>query len=177
MDANPKSAEGSHGQYRWLISHELELAQLLQKCPQLVLGKHVAITSIDSGSLYPTDERKGDGWRFQDDIAYSPQVRLADSLPTDGFDEWYVFNAPQNLGKIWRGNIFESPLTPGVVSVLVNFGDGFSLHRTDSEPLTSIFWKQMDWIQPETYLADTHTMLTIVTRDVEILGDVRSALI
>jgi len=177
MDANPILAEGTRGQYLWFISCEYELKQLIDRCPQLVLGKYVAITSLDSGPLHPTDEEMRDGWKLQDDVAYTPEIRDPSVLRTDGFDEWFVFTAPQGLGKIWRGNIFESPLTPGTISVLVNFGDGFSLHRADCEALTSIFWKQMDWIRPESYVADTHTMLTFVTRERQLFEEARRSLI
>jgi hypothetical protein len=34
---------------------------LLQLCPEVVLGKYIAITSFDSGPLAPTDEETG-GW-------------------------------------------------------------------------------------------------------------------
>jgi hypothetical protein len=42
---------GSQGSYQWLVTEED--FDLLQLCPEIVLGKYVAITSIDSGELIP----------------------------------------------------------------------------------------------------------------------------
>ena len=51
---SPESlANGSHGDYKWLVS-QFELDDILRLCPAIVLGKYLAITSIDSGQLSPT---------------------------------------------------------------------------------------------------------------------------
>jgi hypothetical protein len=50
---------GSRGDYEWLVTDQQ--FDLLQVCPEVVLGKHVAITSIDSGALVPFWPAK-DGW-------------------------------------------------------------------------------------------------------------------
>jgi hypothetical protein len=48
---------GSQGRYEWLVTdREIDLVQV---CPEIVLGKYIAITSIDSGPLVP--KRKGEG--------------------------------------------------------------------------------------------------------------------
>jgi hypothetical protein len=48
---------GSHGLYEWLTTDDQRL-DLLGICPEIVLGKYIAITSIDSGTFLPTDERR-----------------------------------------------------------------------------------------------------------------------
>ena len=87
---------GSQGSYEWLVTDEN--FELLQLCPEIVLGKYVAVTSIDSGQLIPTDKETAAGWQSRAKIAYSPKIENAQDLPHDGWDEWYVFNTPTDLG-------------------------------------------------------------------------------
>jgi hypothetical protein len=42
---------GSRGRYSWLTSADHDLDYLLMSCPQIVLGRYLAVTSFDSGSL------------------------------------------------------------------------------------------------------------------------------
>ena len=42
------------------------------------------------------------------------------------------------------------------VNVFVNYG-GFAFDRPEMTELTDLFWKQMEWISPESYIAEgTH---------------------
>lgn len=94
MNSEPITATGSHGEYQWLTTNQHDLDTLLQSCPQVVLGKFVGITSLDSGPLIPTDDEKQAGWQSRNGIAHSPQIRSVHELRygyCDGFDEWYVF--------------------------------------------------------------------------------------
>ena len=178
MNANRPPFTGSHGPYLWLTTGQYDLDSLLHKCPQTVLGKYIAVTSLDNGPLTPTDEEKRAGWRNQNEIAYSPQIESAERLPYGecaGFDEWYVFESPFDLGQLWHGNVFEAPMTPGQVSTFVNFLD-FALHNPEVEELLSLFWKQLDWIRPESYIADRNAFLTFVTRNRGLFTAVHHAL-
>lgn len=176
-DAKLESFTGSHGGYRWLTTqHDFHI--LLERCPQVVIGKYLAVTSQDSGPLHLTDEEKVAGWQSRNEIAYIPKVQSPLAFrhgECGGFDEWYVFDSPRDLGKIWRDNVFEAPITPGVVSTFVNFGT-FELHSHEFEDLTSIFWKQLSWIQPESYIADGYSFLTFVSRNEEVFAAVLKAL-
>ena len=40
---------GSHGQYQWLTMVDRDITSVLSICPEVVLGKYLAVTSIDSG--------------------------------------------------------------------------------------------------------------------------------
>jgi hypothetical protein len=154
-----------------------DLDSLLRRCPQALLGKYIAVTSQDSGPLTPTEEERRAGWQTRNEIAYSPPVQSAEGLPhgkCGGFDEWYVFESPFDLRELWHGNVFEAPLTSGQVSTFVNFL-GFALHNPEVEDLVSLFWKQLDWIQPESYFADGNAFLTFVTRDKDLFAAVRQA--
>lgn len=180
---HPAAVTGSHGTYRWLTTGQHDLDTLLRRCPQAVVGKYVAVTSLDSGPMALTDAEERDGWRNRNEIAYSPQIQSAGNARTErspggcaGFNKWYVFNSPFDLGELWHGNVFEAPPTSGQVCRFVNFGPGFALHDPEMASLVSFFWKQLDWIQPESYIADTDMLLTFVSRNEDIFVAVRNAL-
>ncbi len=144
---------GKQGRYEWFVTDQN--FDLLQICPQVVLEKYVAITSIDSGPLVPTEKEAAAGWQNRGKIAYSPKVENPQDLPRAGWDEWYIFeNYPPDLGiSHLAENIFEVPQQKGHVSVFVNYC--FALHRPDNESLIALFWKQMERIQPESYIGDS----------------------
>jgi hypothetical protein len=103
---------GIQGPYEWLVTDQQ--FDLLQICPDVVLGKYVAITSLDSGPLVSTDEEKAAGWENRGNIAYSPKVQDVGSLPRADYDEWYTFSDPSDLGTGHIGeNIFEVPQGQG----------------------------------------------------------------
>ncbi len=142
---------GSQGLYEWLVTDKG--FDLLQLCPEFVLGKYVVITSIDSGPLVPADEEIAAGWQSRGKIAYSPKIQNADQLPRAGWDEWYVFDNPTDLGTSHLAeNIFEAPQEQGHVSVFVNYG--FVLYPPERSFLSTLFWQQLLRICPESYVAD-----------------------
>lgn len=95
---------GTQGAYEWLVTDKD--FDLLQVCPEVVLGKYVAITSLDSGALVPTEKEIAAGWQNHGDIAYSPKIQNQD-VPHGGWDEWYIFSRPADLGiSRIRENIF-----------------------------------------------------------------------
>jgi hypothetical protein len=142
---------GAQGHYHWLVSDDQ--FDLLELCPDIVLEKYVAITSIDSGELVPNEAELAAGWQSRGQIAYSPKVRAIESVPRDGWDEWYIFDSPTDLGTSHLAeNIFEVPRGPGQLSVFVNYC--FALHEPEDRGLAPLFWQQMEWIRPESYMAD-----------------------
>lgn len=165
---------GSHGPYRWLVTQQDNLAGLLQSCPQSVVGKYVAVTSLDSGPKIPTDEEKGLGWYSRNEIAYSPQITERGGIEgvilgqCAGYDEWYVFDSPRDLGALCDGNVFESDLPAGKIWTFVNYDAGFALHNPEMADITSLFWKQIEWVQPESFIADSTAHLTFVSRNESI---------
>jgi hypothetical protein len=174
---------GSRGDYRWLTSEDHELFDLMRLCPETVLDKYLAITAIDSGVLEVTDVEKAEGWETRQNIAYSPRVKSVAGLPHEnrhgccpaGFDEWYVFDTPTDLGERCDSNIFEAHLQSGRVWPFVNFY-GFELHEPERSDITDLFWKQMEWIQPESFIADGNSYLTFVTRDKDLYIAVKKTL-
>jgi hypothetical protein len=162
---------GSQGVYEWLVTDER--FDLLQLCPEIVLGKHVAVTSIDSGQLMPTDKETAAGRHSHEKIAYSPKIQHAEELPREGWDEWYIFNDPTDLGTSHlQENIFEVPRGRGHLSVFVNYC--FALHQPEMESIASLFWQQMDWVRPESYVAD-NDYLNFVSMNKTLFASVHDA--
>jgi hypothetical protein len=177
MSTNPESHEplatGSHGDYKWLSSLH-DLTDLVRLCPSVVLGKYIAVTSIDSGDLVPTDVERLAGWTSRDRIAYSPLVQSVENLRYEGWNEWYVFAQPVDLGASRLGsNIFDPTPKAGEVGVFVNYC--FALHRPEMKSISDLFWEQLERMRPLSYIADNET-LTFVTRDESLFNFVAEAL-
>jgi hypothetical protein len=139
--------EGSHGPYRWFVTRHDDLPSLLESCPYSLAGKYVAVTSLDSGPMSLSEEERALGWHSRNEIAYSPQITLSEERRLNGisvgqcggYDEWYVFDSPQDLGTICGGelrdsNVFESDLSAGRIWVFVNYDAGFALISDIREP-------------------------------------------
>ncbi len=178
---DPKSVPfivGSHGDYEWLVTEDnldyFLLDDFLQSCPEIVLGKYVAITSIDSGRFFPNDKETMGGWERHGDIAYSPRISSTECIPRDGWDEWYIFEEPFRLGQlVAQGkNIFMEPPSEEEVCVFVNFN--MRLHREDPA-ITDLFWRQLDRIRPQVYIAESCNHLTIVSDDKKLFSAIRAA--
>jgi hypothetical protein len=163
---------GSEGLYEWLVSDQQ--FDLLQLCPDIALGKYIAITSFDSGPLVLTNEEIAAGWESRGSIAYSPKIQDIASLPRAEYDEWYIFGGPIDLGTSHLGeNVFEVPQEQGHVSVFVNYG--FALHPPERTSLATLFWPQMARIRPESYVAD-NDYLTFVSANKTLFASVNDAL-
>jgi len=162
---------GLQGSYEWLVTDGN--VDLLQLCPKVVLGKYVAITSFDSGQLVPTDKETAAGWQSQAKIAYSPKIQSIEDLQWGGWDEWYIFEKPTNLGTSYLGeNIFEVPQDQGHISVFVNYG--WALHSPHWGELAALFWDQLARIRPESYIAD-NDYLSFVSTNKTLFASVRDA--
>jgi hypothetical protein len=172
---NQTVAMGAHGSYQWLATGQYELASFLRHCPQALLSKYVAVTWLDSGSVVLREEEKIAGWQSRNDIAYSPLIHSPEKLRHGGFDEWYIFDSPKELGQLWHGNVFETPTTTSHIATFVNFGD-FAPHNPELQELISLFWEQLERIQPESYVADGNAFLTFVSRDKQIFAAVHQAI-
>lgn len=166
-------ATGSHGSYRWLVS-EHRLGEFLEIYPAAIVGKFIAVNSFDSGPLALSDQERSAGWSSIHDIACSPRVQSVAGLPNDIYDEWYVFSDRPNLENVHRfeGNIFDPPVKPGQLADFVSYH--LSLHG-ETSGLTDLFWRQMEWFCPESYVSDSD-FLTFVSRDHALFASVLEAL-
>lgn len=167
---------GSQDGYDWLVSTDT-LGDLLRVCPNVVLGKYVAVASFDSGPLVLNDEERASGWHAKNGIAYSPRIERIEMLPRDQYDEWYVFPNQVEFGELVPAdrNIFQSVMEKGQVHVFINFG-GFQFHLPDyRRDIGELFWQQIGWIKPESYLGDGD-WLNFVTSRKDLFAAVRQGL-
>jgi hypothetical protein len=44
------------------------------------------------------------------------------------------------------------------------------------KPISDLLWRQMDWVQPESYVADGGDCLLFATRNSQLYGAVRNTL-
>jgi hypothetical protein len=176
MANNKPTRTGSHGSYLWPTTEQHDLHTLLRRCPEALVGKYIAVTSLDSGPLVLDDEEKLAGWQSRNQIAYSPEIQSAEGLRgvCGGFDEWYVGESPFDLGQLRDDNVFEGPMTPGQVFTFVNYC--LALHKPEMQSLIDPFWEQLDWIRPESYIADANQFLTFASRNKELFASVHQAL-
>jgi hypothetical protein len=166
---------GSRDGYQWLVSTDNQ-TDLFEICPELVVGKYIAMTSFDSGPFLLDENEQSAGWISISDIAYSPPITSIDMLARDWYDEWYIFRTPANLGEVvnlYFQNAFQEP-EKGKLQVFVNFG-GFALNAPAYESMVNFFWKQLALIRPESYLA-VGDFLNFVTSDENLFTHVRHAL-
>jgi hypothetical protein len=186
LETQPNMAEeetdslqtGWHAEYQWLASTDHCMDAIVELCPEVVLDRHPAVTSIDSGLAWLTDQQRLAKWECRSGVAYSPRLSgtkelffQRDGRDGPGYDEWYVFEGPPtDLGEIIEGNPFLPELAPrpGRLMVFVNTS-AFALHP---ELLADMFWKQMEWIKPESYIGDGGECLTFVSRNQRIFETV-----
>lgn len=173
---------GTQGPYKWLEADH-DLHEFLSLCSGAIVGKHIAITAVDSGCFSPSDDDRTTGWIDTGGIAYSPRLEPVAMLPRGcccrdccGFDERYIFGTePPPLGSICHANVFETAIAPPNVFQFINFG-GFQLSDPQMKAITDLFWTQMAWVRPESYLGDGDRCLVFVSSDQERFGSVHDIL-
>jgi hypothetical protein len=154
---------GRVGEYEWICDScgEGTLDHLIPAKPEIFLNRLVAITSFDSGPLTPDDNETRAGWRRVGDVLWTTPITDAELLPTAGYDEWYLFDQPIDLGN---------------VVVFVNY-TGFTVRddippEADS-PATSLsslavsFWDQLIRLRPVAFLSDG-TGFNFASRDAHL---------
>jgi len=104
------------------------------------------------------------GWESRDRIAYSPRITSFDLLPWHGlYDEWYVLEAPIDLGGIAVGS-GGSASKSGRVDVFVNAAE--FIFDPGNESMADEFWRQIERISPFAYVSEFDAWwLTVVCKD------------
>ena len=141
---------GELDEYSWVEWNDREafLRDLLEAIPQLVVGRYLVNTSFDSGTLPLTEPETTCGWTKDNGLTLSPAIASVEEIPSDQYDEWYVFRSPRRFDDY---------------EVFVNYG-GFSLHSDLYIDAAERFWRQLSIIEPETYLSEGDNLLC-VTKD------------
>jgi hypothetical protein len=162
--------QGEHNQYWWFISHEHQLHDLLQGCAGIFVGRFLAITSFDSGPLKPSNEERATGWVTEADVLYSPRLTSCESLPHDGYDEWYLFDGPvrfepEDVFVNYGGFSLEDPR-----SGLEQIGETADLVGRDHlvsiwQKRDDLFWRQLERLQPVLYVAEGDLLVIACTQE------------
>ena len=185
-DADDKEIHiGQHGEYQWLTSGEDYMGTLVRLCPEVVIGRYVVVTSMDSGVPWLTEKQKHTGWECRGGAAYSGLVRSTEELfyqrdgpDGPGYDEWYIFESAVDLGEVSMRHPFLGAQTPKPEGAIVFVNYPFTIH--DEDPLYGIlrklFWAQIEKLQPQSYIADGRDCLTFVSRNAEFFQLVRQQL-
>jgi len=172
---------GAHGNYEWLSLVDSDISTLLRLCPDVVLGKYLAITLIDGGTLRLTDQEKADGWWTDDaakvftgtswsspeyrdgSVAYSPRLNSVHGLPDETRERCF--------GNEWH--VFEQPVPPGEMEAFVNWV-GCRLYDPESKWWADRFWEQMARLLPESYIAEGY-VFTFASRNEALFASVLEA--
>jgi hypothetical protein len=146
--------QDQHDEWKWFVCRNV-----IENLPSLVIQEHPScrlwITTFDSGTITPSAEELAIGWSSIDGAMVSPRLRAGLDIPSDHYDEWYIFDADRlALGQFER---------------FVNYG-GFNLADPRSmaksfdptwEPsgldwlcaIQDRFWIQLDRLGPVSYIA------------------------
>jgi len=173
---------GAHENYRYLTSDEHSLGDIVRLCPEAILGRYLAVTSTDSGEPRWWAE-KLPGWECRGFIGYSPLMEnfegvlfQTDGPESPGFDEWWTFESPNDLGTVIRDeNPWDDEVKtrPDRFLALVNF---FYYPGNDENLLWEEFWGQIGKHQPESYISDGSRVLTFVSRNSSLFDRVYALL-
>ena len=159
---------GERNGFFWLVSTQHRLADLVEKCPELFVGRSVVVTAFDSGPLAASPKERDAGWEQRGDIAIAPRDLDASNIPFDNYDEWYLFGA--HVAEFGSFEVFVnfggfSPVPPEAPSPPDPTWDEDAAreHVRDVEALHARFWDQLQRLQPACYVADGD-LLTVVTQ-------------
>lgn len=163
---------GVHGEISW-IEADMSMGDLLAACPEIVLGRFVAITSADSGCTALPKE-------------FGAMVNGLEDLRSTLFSggccdghfmmpEAYVFDGPVALPPVCHGNVFELGVGPERVFPFVTFL-GFRLSDPAMRDITGLLWTQMEWMRPKAYIAAADGRAYFATADRALFAAVREAL-
>jgi hypothetical protein len=178
--------QGSRAGYYWLTSREDYSGSILRACPEVFVDRYLVVTCVDGGAVRLSPNQFTAGWEIRRGIGYSPRLACIDDVPhqidgrnAPGYDEFYTFEAPCDLGERSEGNMFLEQFAPapGRTVVFVQWMS-FVLHSPDSavQTLVDLFWPQLLRLEPESYIADGTECLTFVSRNKELFDLVHDRL-
>src|SRR5208283_2694986 len=71
---------GAHPPYRWLTSTDHCIDAIVKLCPEVVLDRHLVVTSIDSGFAWLTEQQQLAKWECRSGVVYSPRLTGTEEL-------------------------------------------------------------------------------------------------
>jgi hypothetical protein len=173
---------GTHGEYQWLTHADLCIGEVVKACPWIFLNHFLVVASTDSGEPRWWAE-KLPGWECRGFVGYSPLLLSFDGIlyQTDGpdaagWDEWYTFNEPTDVGEVIRGerNPFTEDSRANLNLILAWVNHYFLPHEDQDDELIHMFWSQIERLRPVSYISDGCERLTFVTRDPQAFDAVAS---
>jgi hypothetical protein len=175
--------QGQHGKYRWLERSietqavDRPLIRLTKHCSEVLLNKHVVVTSLDSGPLHLNDQRVNAGWKRLGRLAISPRISNASDVPFIWFDEWYIFDdAVPTFSDIEvfvnRGTFSLGEPNPTIDTMYIGSDSNVRAAMVAAVvPWREKFWTQLEQLNAESYLANGNCF-TFVTRDAKLHHEV-----
>lgn len=167
----------------WLSIVDCDISTFLRLCPDVVVGKYLAVTSIDGTTPQLTDQEKSKGWstpeeakvfrstpwsspEYRDDwkVAYSPRVVSIYGLPNETHVSDHGFH---------ECHVFVQPVATGAMEAFVNW-IGFRLYDPKYRWAADRFWEQIARQSPESHIAEG-TVFTFATRNNALLASVLAA--
>jgi len=172
MNLDAPTFAGQRGDYHWIFAPN-QTPDLRPKIIEHFAGGYLAIAAFDSGPITCSTEERSDGWRNCGDTLLSPALSTSTQIPSDHYDEWYVFPAAPDA------------ITPSHLYVqFVGFtlADPDLLRQTQDptwcksnydwlRPLQASFWRDIDRFQPDAYLMSGDDTL-LVTRDLTFFAHI-----
>ena len=154
---------GNRGNYYWLESNTFGLQKLLKLCPAVIEDKYLIVAAYDGSPLPLSKQDLIIGWERKDQLAFSPRVKSADSIPCGEHDEWYVFPSKTyvNVQEIFVNDLGFALSDP---SQRLDPTWDKRMHQEEWDIQShkqSNFWRQMELLQPETYLAEGDKLIFV----------------
>lgn len=167
---------GQHGAFHWIQAPEGTLLTLLRCCPELVVGRFVAVMSFDSGPYRLTSTDVAAGWRSDGAIAYSPRISGIEQLPMGEWDEWYVLKQARALPPV-DVVVNHAGFSPEPAATATESGrramdtlDAYAAERLER------FWSQLETIRPLAWVAEGDG-LSVVLSDASLAQSVFEAVV
>lgn len=150
---------GSHGPFRWVESPAHKTQDVLQLCPEAVLGKHLVIAAFDSSKITAVAKDSLRLWRVEGSALYVPPLADLLEVPYDVFNEWFIFTAVPGQRKL------ESFMASSWFSLGPCLsGNAARATQWEIKRTQRAFWQLMESANPESYLA-CGSRLIFVTRN------------
>jgi hypothetical protein len=168
--------EGERGEWKWLVSRE-PIIGLAELTASEHLNCRLWIATFDSGKITPSAEELAIGWKLIDGIMVSPPLTSETTIPSDCYDEWYVFDGDHStFGVAERFVSFGSFTLADPRKMAATFDPTWEISGLDwLYPIQERFWSQVDRHFPLSYIASGDNDI-VVTRKPGFAARVRQAI-